>query len=104
MNIDEYGELLKEGGVLVVDFYADWCNPCKMLKPFLVNACRNSGANLVMVNIEDENSQGLVSLFGVRSIPFVARIENGNVTETMSGYMGENYVNRFVEGLEQEQE
>ena len=70
-------ETLNEGRVLV-DFYAEWCGPCKVLKPTVNKfAEEQSDVNVVLINV-DEHSD-IASEFGVRSIPTLLYMENGEV-------------------------
>jgi thioredoxin 1 len=70
-------ETLNEGRVLV-DFFADWCGPCKVLKPTVEKfATEQSDVNVVLINV-DEHSD-IASEFGVRSIPTLLYMENGEV-------------------------
>jgi thioredoxin 1 len=70
-------ETLNEGRVLV-DFFADWCGPCKVLKPTVNKfAEEQSDVNVVLINV-DEHSD-IASEFSVRSIPTLLYMENGEV-------------------------
>lgn len=70
-------ETLNEGRVLV-DFFADWCGPCKVLKPTVNKfAEEQSDVNVVLINV-DEHSD-IASEFNVRSIPTLLYMENGEV-------------------------
>lgn len=80
MNIKEE---IKEGRVLV-DFYADWCGPCKMLGKQLEKYQEEvTEVKVVKINVEEE--QELSSVFGVRSIPSLFYMENGEVVESAVG-------------------
>jgi thioredoxin 1 len=76
-KIKEMRETLNEGRVLV-DFFATWCGPCKVLKPTVEKfAAEQSDVNVVLINV-DEHSD-IASEFGVRSIPTLLYMENGEV-------------------------
>jgi thioredoxin 1 len=76
-KIKEMRETLNEGRVLV-DFFATWCGPCKVLKPTVEKfAAEQSDVNVVLINV-DEHSD-IASEFGVRSIPTLLYLENGEV-------------------------
>ena len=79
----ELKEQLKEGKVLV-DFYADWCGPCKMLgKQLEKYQDEVSEVKVIKINVEEE--QELSSVFGVRSIPSIFYMENGEVIDSAVG-------------------
>lgn len=72
------GEVLKSDKKVLIDFYADWCGPCKMLSPIVEEVARdNSDIKVVKINI-DENEE-LAVKYGVASIPTLIVIENGEV-------------------------
>jgi thioredoxin 1 len=74
---------LNEGKVLV-DFFAEWCSPCKMLKPTLEKFSKDqSEVKVVMLNV-DEHSD-IATEFGVRSIPTLIYLENGEVVNRVTG-------------------
>ena len=79
----ELKEQLKEGKVLV-DFYADWCAPCKMLSKHLEQYQEEvTEVKVVKVNIEEEQEMSMA--FGVRSIPALFYMEDGNVVDQANG-------------------
>lgn len=76
-------DFTKKEGLVMVDFYADWCGPCKMLTPILETVSREQEIELVKVNV-DEDSE-LASHYGVRGIPTVLFFKNGELKETIVG-------------------
>ncbi len=94
-NVEEFDELTKEGRVLV-DFYAVWCGPCKMLAPIVEKVVEeNPEISLLRVNV-DENEE-LSRRFGIVSIPTLVYFENGVQHGMNVGYIGEDAVKKFVE-------
>lgn len=53
----------------MIDFYADWCGPCKMVAPLLEELQKEYGSNLVIYKVNTEEEQELSSMFGIQSIP-----------------------------------
>jgi thioredoxin 1 len=53
----------------IVDFYADWCQPCKMVAPVLEELAREYAGKIVVYKVNTENEQELASVFGIQSIP-----------------------------------
>jgi thioredoxin len=59
-----------EGSVpCMIDFYADWCGPCKMVAPVLEELQKEYGDNLVIYKVDTEQEQELAGMFGIQSIP-----------------------------------
>ena len=80
----------------VLDFYADWCNPCKSLAPILDKVIEEKGLTLTKVNIE-EDQEDLSMKYNVRNIPTVVVVdENDNVIKRFSGMKNENDVREFL--------
>jgi thioredoxin 1 len=53
----------------IIDFYADWCGPCKMVAPVLEELAREYDGKLIIYKVDTEKEQELASIFGIRSIP-----------------------------------
>ena len=53
----------------IVDFYADWCSPCKMVAPILEDLAREYSGKIMIYKVNTENEQELASVFGIQSIP-----------------------------------
>ncbi len=63
----------------IIDFYADWCGPCKTVAPVLEDLARDYAGKLIVYKVNTENEQELASVFGIRSIPtllFVPKVGN----------------------------
>lgn len=84
-GIDEYEEIvLKNEGKSIIDFYALWCGPCRMLEPILESISEeNEDITIYKVNI-DENPE-LANQFMVTSIPTIVLMNNGSKIETLVG-------------------
>lgn len=79
MTTDEFTELVKKGTTLV-DFYADWCGPCKHIEPILREL---TGANVVRIDVEVHKD--ITVVHGVRSIPALFLYKDGTVVDSFVG-------------------
>ena len=69
-NYEEEQEWKYKGTVpAIIDFYADWCGPCKMVAPILEELSKEYEGQLVIYKVDTEKEEELASLFGIRSIP-----------------------------------
>ena len=78
-------EILNKNVTALVDFYADWCGPCKMIAPILEEiAAENEDISVGKVNVDESND--LAYKYGVSSIPTLIVFENGEEIERIVGY------------------
>lgn len=84
LNDETFGQA--ENGLVVVDFYAEWCGPCKMLEPVMDKASDEiDEVNFFAVNVDD--APGTARKFRVSSIPTVVFMKDGKVLDTVVGLM-----------------
>jgi thioredoxin 1 len=94
---DFESEVLKSSTPVLVDFWAEWCGPCRALGPSLdALAAENKGIKVVKVNI-DENPDAPTK-YGVRSIPTLLIFKNGEVVAQTVGSMPKSDLFKWVEG------
>ena len=88
LNNDNF-ESITNNGVSLVDFWAPWCGPCKMLNPIIEKLVDEfeGKANICKVNTDEEND--LASKFGIRSVPTIIFMKNGKVVAQMIGVTSE---------------
>ena len=95
VNTEQFNEIRNKGNV-VVDFYADWCGPCKMLGPVLEEVSKDyNDINFVKVNVDD--NEDLATEFGIMSIPCVFMMKNGEVVNKFLGSLGEKAVREHLD-------
>ena len=85
-NENHLNQLIADNNNLVLDFFADWCGPCKMLLPVLDEvSTEKSDITICKVNVEEVT--GLAQKYGVRSIPTVIYYRNGEIIDKTMGYL-----------------
>ena len=95
INAEEFDEIIKSGTTLV-DFFADWCGPCKMLGPVLEEADGlYPDINFVKVNVDD--NMDVAERFGIMSIPQVYIFRDGEVIGKAGGYQDINGIRHFID-------
>jgi thioredoxin 1 len=75
--------LVAADGLVMVDFWAEWCGPCRAVAPVLEELASTSGITLMKVNV-DENP-GLAARYNIRSIPTILFLEDGEVVDQVVG-------------------
>jgi len=88
-------EVEQHQGKVLVDFYAPWCAPCKMIAP-VVEQISADFTQLKVVKVNADNAQDLMIKFGFRGLPTLALIENGELIATKVGAASLSQVKEFV--------
>ncbi|CAI9389401.1 MULTISPECIES: thioredoxin [Bacillaceae] len=73
-------------GVVLVDFWAPWCGPCKMIAPVLEELDGEIGESVKIVKVDVDENQGSASKFGVMSIPTLLVLKDGEVVDKVVGF------------------
>ncbi|KAH7926660.1 thioredoxin-like protein [Leucogyrophana mollusca] len=89
--------------VVLVDFYADWCNPCKMISPILEKLTSDaavktgSGRSLDLVTVNTDEEFDLAQKYKIRSLPTVVAFKDGKVADQFIGALNEVGIRKFLE-------
>lgn len=88
-------EVTQFQGDVLVDFYAPWCGPCKMIAPVVEQVAQENNA-LKVVKIDADNSQALMAKYGIRGIPTLLLIKNGEQIATNVGAASISKIRAFI--------
>jgi thioredoxin 1 len=94
---EELKSKINNGEQVIVDFWANWCMPCKMFKPTFEKVAENSQIPMYTMNVE-HNGDYAIEL-GVRAVPTTKAFNNGGEVFTKSGIMTEGELNTIVKNL-----
>ena len=84
-NTTEFDNTLKSNQVVLVDFYATWCGPCKMLSPILEEVAEELPQNAVIAKLDIDESLDTAKDFGVMSVPTMIIFKDGKEVERLVG-------------------
>jgi len=94
INEEEFDVLVKQKKKIILDFYADWCMPCNLLKPILEKIEKEVDIEIFKVNVD--KNQRLASFFNVLSIPTLVFIENGKEKDRIVGLVPEKILKDWI--------
>lgn len=77
--------LAQHDGILMVDFWAEWCAPCKAFAPVLEDVARESAGTVILAKVNVDDNPGLAGRYGIRSIPTVLFVKEGKVVDQVIG-------------------
>ncbi|MBK9732857.1 MAG: thioredoxin [Chitinophagaceae bacterium] len=80
-----FNELINSGKPVVVDFFADWCGPCKAMVPILNDVKATVKESAIIIKIDVDKAQSLASEYGIRAIPTLLIIKDGKEVWRHSG-------------------
>src|SRR5919198_880721 len=82
-NFDE--ALVAAQGLMMVDFWAEWCGPCRAIAPVLDELTRESAGRVTLAKVNVDENPGLAARYGIRSIPTILFVKQGKVVDQVIG-------------------
>jgi thioredoxin len=90
-------EVLQSDTPVLVDYWAEWCGPCKMIAPILDEVAREYGSRLKIAKINVDENQATPAKYLVRGIPTLMLFKNGNVEATRVGALSKSQLTAFLD-------
>lgn len=84
LNDENFKEIISKG-VILVDFYADWCGPCRMVAPIIEELAKDFAGKATIAKLDIENAQQTTSSLGVTSIPTIILFKDGAEVKRVVG-------------------
>lgn len=81
-----YNEILDSGKTVLLDFYAEWCGPCKMVSP-IVDQISEENPDIIVGKIDVDDQQEIAEKYGIMSIPTLVVLKNGEVANKGTGVL-----------------
>lgn len=99
INESNYESLAAEGKPMVLDFWATWCGPCRMLAPIMDDLAKKYEGQVIVGKIDAEECDDLVSKFGVRNLPAIFFIKDGQVVDKLVGGVPRDAIEEKIKAL-----
>ena len=90
-------DVLKSDKPVLVDFWAEWCGPCKMIAPILDEVSKDYGEKVQIAKINVDENQGVPAKFGIRGIPSLILFKNGAVAAQKVGALSKSQLTAFLD-------
>lgn len=90
-------EVLQSTQPVLVDYWADWCGPCKMIAPILDEVARDYAGRLKVAKLNIDDNQKTPASYGIRGIPTLMIFKNGNVEATKVGALSKSQLAAFID-------
>lgn len=91
-----FDEVCADPKPVLVDFFATWCGPCKMLAPIIEEIAAEKADSLVVCKVDVDEEMELANRFGVSSIPTVVLLKNGEEVDRFVGYRPKEAIEDFI--------
>lgn len=91
-------EVLTAEQPVLVDFWAEWCGPCKMIAPVLDEIANEYVGKLKVCKVDVDSNAGIPEKFGIRGIPTLIIFKDGNAVETKVGALSKTQLTEFING------
>jgi thioredoxin len=86
-------------GVMIVDFWAPWCGPCRAIAPVLEDLVRTSGGTVTLATVNVDEQPGLAARFGIHSIPTLLFVKDGRIVDQVVGAVPKAELQRRLDTL-----
>jgi thioredoxin 1 len=90
-------DVLKTGGLVLVDYWAEWCGPCKMIAPLLEEVSKTYDGKVQVVKVNVDDNPGAAQRFGIRGIPTLKLFKDGAEVASQVGAVSKSQLTAFLD-------
>lgn len=94
--MDNFKEKINSNKLVLVDFFANWCGPCKAMHPVIENVTKEMGDSIDVIKIDIDKYESLASLYNVQSVPTFMLIKEGKVIWRQSGTLSQSALLQLI--------
>lgn len=93
-SFEQLEQTLEDEELVLLDFYADWCGPCKMMNPVIDEISEDTEAKVVKIDVD--KNQDIASKFGVKGIPTFGLAVDGEIEESFTGARQQEFIEDLI--------
>lgn len=97
--MSNFTDIINSPKPVLVDFFATWCGPCKMLAPILKEVKDELGENISIIKIDVDKNQPLAAQYQVRGVPTMMLFQNGNQLWRQSGVISKQEIVKIIQNI-----
>ena len=91
-------DVLQSDKLVLVDYWAEWCGPCKMVAPILDEVSKDYAGKLTIAKLNVDENQSVPAKYGIRGIPTLMLFKDGQLAATKVGALSKSQLTSFLEG------
>jgi len=92
-----FEEVIASGKPVLVDFWAEWCGPCRMVGPIVEELAKDFDGKAIVGKVNVDHNPGISSKYGIRNIPTILFFKNGEVVDKSVGAVPKNVLSQKIE-------
>ncbi|MDA0176355.1 MULTISPECIES: thioredoxin [Mesoflavibacter] len=98
--MSKFSDLINQDKPVLIDFFAEWCGPCKMMSPILKDVKDNLKDRISIIKIDVDKNQALAAKYQVRGVPTLMIFKNGKQVWRQSGVLQKNEIINIITNLD----
>ena len=99
INTSNYDEVMNSGKPVVIDFWAEWCGPCRMIAPIVEELAHEYEGKVVIGKCDVDDNDAIASKYGIRNIPTLIFIKNGEIVDKHVGAAPKSVLEEKIKNL-----